>query len=1199
MLWFLVVYILGGLTMLPLAVIAFLAAVVYLSPPVGDVDPAKPTKKVLQANVAPNTVTQQGWIVLRRTFAASELNAASYINNLVRSLRQSTPQRPPDTFYAQLKRTVLYLYDDEHCSDCHAAIQLSAFNVDIYPGGQLDGELFAKRNAIRLTRVPSSKQDTLDGRSESPLDEEPYFVFIKNTSHMEDWYLSLIHASSNPHSDPLHPLQPVFSTQHMAHLVDTLDSQPDPIPMRWLNALVGRLFFSMYRTKFLESLLIARLMKKISKVPRPAFLKEIVVREVNVGTTVPFFSKPMLKELTAQGDAAVELGLSYYSDNPRDRINTQTTSQSSTTMDSTSSADSTIPNQNILTSTGGVRIIVEATVSIDIKSSLPLNLGARFDVKPIIVKVVLAVVLRSLEGNLVVRLKRPPSNRIWYGFTSMPKMELELLPIVSDRKIKWGLILKPLENLLKEVIQESVVLPYMDDIPFFDTEDHQHRGGIFADSVRTSYDFSASRVPTTANINTGTDGNTEIQVPGQPPVVLGPKDKEDSNQPEEKKGENEESTDGQSAASARDDPSLKRTKSAEQLNDGASVSTVSPALDSTDTRADPLQERTTTLESTTSLPVPIPGDAKVPAVLVNSPPRKTGWLARFGNPSNTSVASSLKDGSASIVNWEDKGVKGDRERTLSSGSKSVKEERAPSPARSTHSERNSKAESPVVEQPSKDDDSKSQAPISTPIEPQPSEPSTDAKPIVPDIPEAGAEAANEIFTPVPPISTDLSERSATPSSVQKSPVSDVPSVPMSNTSIALVKERPHSPTSSARSPSPPPTAVQAGQALLAAWKNRDRQGAQVVLESTMRKWGFGPGAKKSSTSSTPESSNQRDNSAERKGGVNEDDPAARTKSFAEMRANVAERRKTSRPSSPANGSPSGDEGSPSSTQRPNSSSGENATDSLGPFSFFKSKPAPEASNDRGESPAPKEPTTGRPRSDTAHSRSMSVTPTLLVSSPPMSNGHPSHSRGMSMGGSNQGELGAPHPIFSRQPGQGATMKIPGIHASHRNDVMSLGSSPPRPSAPLSSPPTPSRSPEVGPVMGNEKVQVALQSVIRLFNKSGNATGSDGGSGSGQRAATPTLRPDQDHANNDRPTTSSESNQQPRESTLSSADASNSDDKQGDRITPANESSSSDPPSKPIDGASFTPSLISSEVSPDAIKLVSEHSLIDETRDGTS
>ena len=64
---------------------------------------------------------------------------------------------------------------------------------------------------------------------------------------MEDWYIALVQASSlSPNTSD------VFSVSDMRALVDTIDTEPDPIPMRWLNAILGRMFFGLYRTEAVE-----------------------------------------------------------------------------------------------------------------------------------------------------------------------------------------------------------------------------------------------------------------------------------------------------------------------------------------------------------------------------------------------------------------------------------------------------------------------------------------------------------------------------------------------------------------------------------------------------------------------------------------------------------------------------------------------------------------------------------------------------------------------------------------------------------------------------------------------------------------------------------------------------------------------------------------------------------------------------------
>lgn len=495
------IYLLGGLTFIPLLIVSFGLLVYYSSPIVEPNRAIRSSEARLESTQALDQEDHQakhdietelpklyrfGWLTVRKTYESSQSSESGYMGLLTNSYRNFMDQRskdskrtrPKDRFYSVLKQNVLFLYQDEDQIDCAAAIQVSLYDVDLYPSGCPDGELFVKRKAIILNPIiqatphqspqdpslplkPSdpSENPPVDHQSNQPGRPSAWFIFTRNNLEKEDWYHTLLAASklTGPNSRAVFRKDAsVFDSQDMAKLVEGIDQQPDPIPMRWMNAMLGRLFLSAYRTHALEHWIIDRIMKKLAKVQTPNFLSAINVREVNVGSTTPFFSKPMLKELTVDGDASMEVLVDYK---------------------------------------GEFRITIETVATI--------NLGARF--KPYVVNLVLAVVLKKLSGTLLLKIKRPPTNRLWFGFTSMPDLVFDLEPVVSTRQIKWALVLKPIESRIREVVLESIVYPNLDDLVFFDTQPYIHHGGIWGDAARKENSTNETQADQTSDDSTSAD----------------------------------------------------------------------------------------------------------------------------------------------------------------------------------------------------------------------------------------------------------------------------------------------------------------------------------------------------------------------------------------------------------------------------------------------------------------------------------------------------------------------------------------------------------------------------------------------------------------------------------------------------------------------------------------------------------------------
>ncbi|KAL8854900.1 MAG: hypothetical protein Q9221_000407 [Calogaya cf. arnoldii] len=334
-------------------------------------------------------------------------------------------KRARNVFFVVLRHGHLMLYDDVEQVEVRHVISLEHHNVSIYGGDEElhEGELWIKRNAICLSRKPSVDQILPTSK--------PFYFFSENCSEKEDFYFALLQNQEVRPGDESSPPRPqYFDTKDIIILVQQLHSSEEQLQTRWLNALVGRLFLAMYKTPEIEAFIRNKIIKKIARVKKPAFISGIVLRKIDMGESAPYITNPRLRDLTVDGDCCVEADIKYR---------------------------------------GNFRIEIATTARID--------LGARFKVRE--VNLVLAAVVKRLEGHALVKFKPPPSNRIWISFENMPDMELSIEPIVSSRQITYGVILRQIESRIREVIAETIVLPHWDDSPFFDTSHQAFRAGIW------------------------------------------------------------------------------------------------------------------------------------------------------------------------------------------------------------------------------------------------------------------------------------------------------------------------------------------------------------------------------------------------------------------------------------------------------------------------------------------------------------------------------------------------------------------------------------------------------------------------------------------------------------------------------------------------------------------------------------------------
>ncbi|KAK6148144.1 hypothetical protein DH2020_019056 [Rehmannia glutinosa] len=76
----------------------------------------------------------------------------------------------------------------------------------------------------------------------------------------------------------------------------------------------------------------------------------------------------------------------------------------------------------------------------------------------------LGIRVSSLSGTIRLCMKPPPSDQIWFGFTSMPDIQFNLESFVGDHKITNGHLALFLISRFKAAIRETLVLPNSESV---------------------------------------------------------------------------------------------------------------------------------------------------------------------------------------------------------------------------------------------------------------------------------------------------------------------------------------------------------------------------------------------------------------------------------------------------------------------------------------------------------------------------------------------------------------------------------------------------------------------------------------------------------------------------------------------------------------------------------------------------------------
>ncbi|AGO10560.1 AaceriABR107Wp [[Ashbya] aceris (nom. inval.)] len=452
-LWsFVISYLLGGLTFFPL----FALAVFYMASNPKGSGRGRATEPVVMATCDPDfkvgeleeqkgvDAFKKGWVYVTNKYYYHTSELQSVASPERDTLPTRDKMKRKKKFYAVLKHGNLFLYkSDAPNTDVFQVIVLKNSFVTVWPRDNRaelsDASLFTNRTCISICKNGKAYLDD-DGKLQfraggttGPADQ--YFVYVDNNVDKEDWYFALINASKISSSGtPLDPARSAntahLKTKDILYLIQTVNSTEGQFATKWLNTLISRLFLSLQQTEMLNDWLLEKVHKKLTKINKPGFLDDFKIEHIDVGNSAPMITNPKLLEFAPEGKTKIRFNLVYR---------------------------------------GNLSLIISTKVNI--------NLGSRFKSREVAIE--LAMTVRELEGPMILLVKPPPSNRVWYAFESEPLLNLDIEPVVSTRQLSSNMIINVLKSKFKEALRESIVLPYMDDMVFYPTQNEIYRGGIW------------------------------------------------------------------------------------------------------------------------------------------------------------------------------------------------------------------------------------------------------------------------------------------------------------------------------------------------------------------------------------------------------------------------------------------------------------------------------------------------------------------------------------------------------------------------------------------------------------------------------------------------------------------------------------------------------------------------------------------------
>lgn len=199
--------------------------------------------------------------------------------------------------------------------NCVGVTMLEDCLIELIPHTLRPEELFEKHFPIKI----SNAKGAVFSRSNA------CYLYATNNTEKEDWYLLLQAAAMTRNltnkegqeegekegqgegDAALLAYQAQFFKRLQADVKSPLVDQYS----QWFNAFTGRLFYNLHKQRELEAYFLKKFNRKTSKLRKPFYLGDVIVKHVSVGQAVPLLSNMQLHALELTGELNISADLLY------------------------------------------------------------------------------------------------------------------------------------------------------------------------------------------------------------------------------------------------------------------------------------------------------------------------------------------------------------------------------------------------------------------------------------------------------------------------------------------------------------------------------------------------------------------------------------------------------------------------------------------------------------------------------------------------------------------------------------------------------------------------------------------------------------------------------------------------------------------------------------------------------------------------